>query len=746
MYKFFAIAAGILLAVTGYGAFDLVEAGRAGSVIVIPAKASKYERFAAEELQEFARKISGATLEIVSEDTLPAGPAVIIGNHPANAGLAAELESKCGGSYDRFAWRVKDDKLHFSSPTGDGIAWAVWDWLEKTQGVAFLMPGKYGTYWPSAKTLHAADGTTLERPALAFRSYSIGVPKFMQDDTEHGLPVADIFRYRQRFNMWTTLDPADTYGWLGSGHSYAHYLPIERYGKEHPEWYAMQNGVRRTSNEGGFWQLCLSNTESPAVFAANTVVEIENLKKQGIPESRILLCTVPNDLGGWCECPECLALRDPDKTWSSAVLRYTNAVADQIALRYPELKVLHFVYHDYGRIPTLEKPRGNVYICITAWSSRDSLSVDMTAGMFDPKKNPICRSVFDWFSANSKGVMNYGYYGHYEHFTPWPMIDQIASDMKTLTKSPNGFGSYSESHLHWGTQAPNFYIHGKLMWDASRDPYELLDEFCRKAYGPAAKEAGEYFRILQRQMNSLTGICGTGAEIPSIISPEVIAQCNKTLAPVARKLAQMDEATRWRTQLLLDAWRVSVLYADALRLLNYASTPDARQQILANIEQIDAYAVSDNGQMAFEYPMLRIALDQVRSGAGLDLQAVPLGESARRGHLMWGSTIKFWAACTNIRADMWGFYMPNGGKAELVLPLKTVAGAKFSKVKVKATTEGKVETFAVGSDGVERRFEADVPAGALGSSDLRLIFRITLPEGKAGYGLTALDLDFVTAR
>ncbi len=741
MIRSLLLSLGVFSAAAGHAAFDLVRGGRPEASVVIPASASPAERFAAEELVEFISRITGAALPIVATDAPVAGPAVIVGGHPANAELAAELDRRHPGNYDRFAWRAAGDRLQLVASTGDGIAWAVWDWLERTQEVAFLMPGRHGTYWPKRPEARAADGEAFEAPDLEFRSYSVGVPEFMRDDLEHGLSPADIFRYRQRFNMWTTLDPADTYGWLGSGHSYDHYLPIARYGETHPEWYALQNGRRRTSG-GGMWQLCLSNPESPAVFAANAIGEIDAMKAQGIPETRILLCVVPNDLGGWCECAECLALRDPDGTWSSAVLHYANAVAAELAPRYPELKILHFVYHDFGRIPTRTVPRDNVYICITAWTALSSLAIDMTAGMFDPAKNPVCHSVLEWFESHSSGVMNYGYYGHYEHFTPWPVLDQIASDIKTLAASPAGFGSYSESHQHWGTQAPNFYLHANLMWDASPDPYELLGEFCRKAFGPAAPELYEYFTFLQQRMNSLSGLCGVGAEIPTVLTPEVIAQCDAILAGAAAKLPALDEAARWRTRLALDAWRASALYAEALRLLNYGSTPEDRRRILDNLDQVEAYAVTEEGRIAFEYPIVRDAIAQIRGGAGLDLAAIPLGESSRAGHLMYGGTVKFWASGRNIRPDMWGFYLPEGGEAELVLPLRTVPGAEFAAVKVRPISEhAAMEVFAVGADGVERRVESAVPAEALNSSELRLVFRFTLPAGQNGYGLTGLNLE-----
>ena len=109
------------------------------ATIVIPAEAGPYEKFAAEELQTLLLKSTGVALPIVADNSQEITPAIFIGAHPANAALAAKL-NEFSTRYDRFAWECKNDRIFITAPSNSALSYAVWDFLEKTTGIDFLIP------------------------------------------------------------------------------------------------------------------------------------------------------------------------------------------------------------------------------------------------------------------------------------------------------------------------------------------------------------------------------------------------------------------------------------------------------------------------------------------------------------------------------------------------------------------------------------------------------------------------------
>ncbi|WP_303056324.1 DUF4838 domain-containing protein [Victivallis vadensis] len=715
------------------------------AAIVIPAEAGPYEKFAAEELQTLLLKSTGVALPIVADNSQEITPAIFIGAHPANAALAAKL-NEFSTRYDRFAWECKNDRIFITAPSNSALSYAVWDFLEKTTGIDFLIPGEMGAYIPRLDELNINDRTVLEAPAFDFRSYSINADSYNPD--EHGFNAGEMFRFRNRFNMWRALDPADTYGWLGSGHSYNHFLPITRYAAEHPEWFNLQaDGSRKTTPENG-WQLCLTNAESAREFIQNAIPEIEGMKARGIPEERILLCAGANDTVAWCLCEPCQALRDPDGTWSSAVLNYTNLLARELAKTHPKVKVLHYVYSDYGRIPSKVAPAPGVAACITSWTADGSLAVNHTASMFDPVKNAICKAVGDYFAAHCRGIMNYGYYGHYSIFVPFPMVRQIAGDMRGLAAYSNVTGSLSETHNMWATQSPNFYIHAKMMWDPSQDEYELLANYCRKYFGPAGELGFRYFDLLQQRMNSLDRMIGTTAELPAFLDRDVLARCRSLIDAMKPMLAEMDEATRFRTQMVIDGFSLTEKFVEAMELFNWGNDIASRNKILENIAWIENYCQSPVGRFAFEYPMVEGELNQIRMGLQADLLNLPEGNSRFGGSLMWGGGVKFYAVTDNMRPDMWGYLVPAGGTGTLKLPLQAAAGRRITGLNIWCVPDKAETDLYVVADGTEHLVarkldnyrQVSIPAELLGCNRLEVVFKSKVEQANQ-YGLCGLNLE-----
>jgi len=126
----------------------------------------------------------------------------------------------------------------------------------------------------------------------------------------------------------------------GCGHAWYRILSAEEYGEEHPEYFALVDGKRRTTYYLGHHgeQVCTSNPEAIEIFAQTAIDFFNEYPQFG------MFSISPNDGGGLCECDNCRALdgghtlpNDPKSAvLSDRMLAFYNAVAKRVAKVHPD--------------------------------------------------------------------------------------------------------------------------------------------------------------------------------------------------------------------------------------------------------------------------------------------------------------------------------------------------------------------------------------------------------------------------
>ncbi len=651
--------------------------------IVVPEKPTPAETFAAEELQAYLGKRTGKAPEITSKLPEESQPAFIIGSRPENRTYAEELERRGAKHYDCFAVAVKGDRIHLVGRNGTGIMFSVWHLLEKT-GIDWLLPGRHGVYLPTVSAVTWAEGEEYQIPFFEYRASAVtsgrgeygrkqvGSPESMLNDQEHGRDASILWAWRMRLSN-NPLQARDAFPNLGSGHSYASYLPVSRYGKEHPEWFNLVNG-RRMSKAADPWQICFTNLEAAATFAENCKPSIQKELDKGVPIERIRVNVSPNDYyAARCDCENCKTIQDADGSASSQVMHFANLVHAELLKTFPRVLVYYYVYSNHGRVPEHGKPSAGVIPDLTSWHVVKSLGVNHAKPLFS-SGNKRYQEIFNYFAANCDQVSVYTYYTHYAFVTPYPVLTQMPDDFRHWADSGKMRQFYCESHLNWGTQNITLYLIGKLLWNPYLEADPLVREYCRKAYGPAAEDIYQYHMTLQKQMDSLSSIVGEVQEIPYLLTPAVIQSCNRLIDAAEAKIPQMDENTAWRTRLAVEAWRHSALAAEILREINTNTDPARREAIKSNILKFREFCESDLGRWAFEYRQAA-TLTSV-SGVDFDLRAVPEGkELLWKDSFIFGGTGKMYFKLENAKPDRWGCRFVDVNKpAVLELPVKAAAG------------------------------------------------------------------------
>ena len=205
----------------------------------------------------------------------------------------------------------------WSISTAAGSMLAVYTLLEDHLGVRWFWPGEFGEHVPVNADALVPRLDERRQPAFEIRSVQLGY-----SSVYHTKVFSDAAkRWARRARL----------GWVKSavfGHSWEVAFDLRKGEtfKQHPEWFALVNGVRRPP------QMC---TTHPEVIAR--MVDYVLAGKQDI------MNISPSDGGGFCECERCQALDVPgvlayDKKHvqlSDRIFTYANEIARRVREKNP---------------------------------------------------------------------------------------------------------------------------------------------------------------------------------------------------------------------------------------------------------------------------------------------------------------------------------------------------------------------------------------------------------------------------
>ncbi|MBI5683965.1 MAG: DUF4838 domain-containing protein [Verrucomicrobia bacterium] len=550
-------------------AVTLVENGQPRAVIILPDAPSPAAKLGAQILRDHLKQISGATLLIKKESSIsgnatPEQPWVLVGEGKLAGQLGLSTASLGPGGMvlcakaNVLALFGTDDH---TATDPDGTRYAVVTFLEDKLGVRWLWPGELGKVLPRRATITVGDFDQKFTPRLVQRRIR---DSHYNDRLETGLKnlgftAADYRRQRADAEK-TTSESGGWFDWqklggsfnVSGGHAFGHLW--EKYGKEHPDWFAMQpNGSRDQSRNGARSRLCKSNPELIAAIAREKIEELnKNPKLAGVSLS-------PNDGGAntFCTCPKCEALDAPSgrkvKLWdntSSArrefehvsltdrMISFWNAVAEQVARVHPNALFTVDAYSAYRSPPLLRTLHPNLVVRFVNISYTDETLRQQ--GLADWN---------EWAKAAKKiyfrpNLMLAG------RRSGAPMIyaHKFAQDFRHLA-SHGMWGTDFDSCMHnWSTQGLNYYVVARLHWNPDQDVDDLITDYCRAGFGPAAQSVRRYFDELEAITNQIAAsrqalnedIDTAKIEPLNVFTPEVIAKLRNRLHE-ARRQATGDE-------------------------------------------------------------------------------------------------------------------------------------------------------------------------------------------------------------
>ena len=539
----------------------IVENGEPQATIVIDLAASETERFAAQELQIYIHKATGAALSIVEDRGQAFGNVIAVGRCRFNDRAALGLD---GLAREGFRLKSADSVLSIAGADDDGTLFGAYTFLEDVLGVRWLWPGELGEVVPERDTIVVSGLDVTQEPSFRWRDRGPGGAVWGASSGPvemhpRALLLGISRAHQMEMRLWerrTKWGGLKVYG----GHGMGEIFDPALYAESHPEYYALVGGRRDVPGPDYDYkhsgQICTSNPE-----VVRVAVDWINAFLDRHPEYDAVHLTM-NDGSGFCECDDCRALdtgedflrpgidaeeieRDPEgarkRILTDRVITFVNQVAEQVEATHPGKQIMTMAYSRYVMPPRRVSVRDNVIPQYCLWSTYRFAS--------QPLKNEMHGIAAAWARASQQTAI-------YEYLIngSWPSLHRHTPHLWAESLrffQEQGIDLFqTQSGDEFGINGLDYYVLAKLLWDASLDVDAVLADFYRSGFGPAAEAVRRFHRRLEEAWLRITA-GGRAVDcqslertlLPDYLTAELLSQCRADLDE-ADRLADSDAIRR----------------------------------------------------------------------------------------------------------------------------------------------------------------------------------------------------------
>jgi hypothetical protein len=467
-----AVPAVAALVLPAWAGMTIADRGEARVRVVVAADASETERFAAQELALFLHIVTGAAFP-VSEDTGSSGGRLLVG--PGAAGAAATDLVGSGLAAEEIVVRSAGNDLVLAGGGPRGTLYAVYTFLEDVVGCRWWTGTASRMPW---------------RPSLAVGDIAIRFKSPLEYREPFWYVAFDpVWAARNRANGIRAGGDALRGGrqvYEGFVHTFYSLIPPEKYFADHPEWFSEIEGRRTAENA----QLCLTNEDMRREL-------VKNLREKLRANPAATIASVSqNDCFGNCTCPLCRAVDEEEGGPAGSLLRFVNAVADDLKGEFPDLAVDTLAYQYTRKPPRLARPRPNVIVRLC------SIECSFARPLDDPRNKAFFDDLDGW-SRIAGRLYIWDYTTDFAHYVqPHPNFGVLAPNVR-LFVARNVRGVFEQgAYQSWGSEMAELraWVLAKLLWNPKLDADRLREEFLAGYYGPAAAPMEAYLAGLERAL------------------------------------------------------------------------------------------------------------------------------------------------------------------------------------------------------------------------------------------------------
>lgn len=452
----------------------LTEGGESRFSIVHAPDAPPTVVQAAEELQHYLLRATGAELPIVTEAD---GPAIRIGTAAGIDLTGAQWESYrivTEGGNLLIAGRDTAEGEHTATGgTSAGTRNGVYAFLEEFLGVRWLMPGEHGDHVPTVETLVIPQTDLQDAPFFANRRLPY---------TQYERAPVQTWLDRQR--MARRHGPEGHSLQLYHGHNWR-VIPVEAF-ETNPEWFPEHGGQRMPPT--AHYKLCISN---PGV-----VEQFAEAARRRFDAGHYVFSLSPSDGGGWCECANCregyFIPEGHRRQVTTTVLNFYNAVAEAVAPDYPDRIFAGYVYQHYV-FPPPEQVELHPSVFLV-WAP--DLAYGFT--LFRPETRDLWEQLAVQWTEITDSIAYYdlpNYVGN-SIGAPNPPALEILKFLYPRLQQYGFRGVYVYGNPAWGHSALMNYLLAKLAWDPGADIDAIAEDFLSHCYHEGAEDVAAIYSLL----------------------------------------------------------------------------------------------------------------------------------------------------------------------------------------------------------------------------------------------------------
>lgn len=456
----------------------IVEDGTSEYKIVIADGASETINTAANELQTYIEKISGAKLEIVADNDIEADEKAILVGETA---LEDEIVDIDRTAIKADGFRLYADGTHLIIAGADerGTLYGAYTLLEEYFGVRWFTPTLERV--PESEDLIV--DTKLDRTVEP--SFSI-----RRNDCA-GINDAHRARTKMNVSFWQEAKAhggALTYVFWDA--SLPSLVPDSLFA-EHPEYFALQpDGTRSTDH------VCLSNPEVLEVAVANARQQMRDCPRETSDHVHIGQKDNPN----YCRCETCEELYEKYGSISAPTLIFTNNFADALDDEFPNFTFTFFAYLETESPPKDLTLRCNPNVAPVLCGLHNACrSHPLTeCGHYDIQDETFMTAYGDYDTRIAEDFKNWTKVADttyiYDYTINFLNVAQFFSNLGTLQSTMKymydiGITGYvyncGDGHYAAFNELRN-YLLCKVQWDVNADvEYHMID-FLNEYYGEDA--------------------------------------------------------------------------------------------------------------------------------------------------------------------------------------------------------------------------------------------------------------------
>ena len=444
----------------------IMRDGRSDYVIVLPDDADACLETAAEELQTYLARISGARLPCVAAgQCAPDAKAIVLDASAPDAGA------------DGFRLQSDGTRLYIRGGDSRGTLYGVYTFLEDDLGVRWFTPTLEVVPERADVVIDAQIDRTVQ-PSFAVRRNDCA-------------GTNDAYRARTKMNVsfWREMPE------YGGALTYVLWdvtldkLVPDALFATHPDYFALlEDGTRSTDH------VCLSNPDVLPIAVDNAREAILTC-----PRDAHYLHVGQKDNTNYCRCTRCEALYTRYGSVCAPTLLFTNALADALDEEYPDFMFTFYAYNETDRPPKdlSLRCRDNVapVLCGLHKACRSHPLTECGAqdghetfwNLFGENDPTIAQDFADWVKVADTTYI-------YDYTINFLNSAQFFSNLGTMQSTMQymhdvGVTGYiyncGDGHEAAFNELRNYLLR-KLQWDVHCDVRYHMTEFLNAYYGEAA--------------------------------------------------------------------------------------------------------------------------------------------------------------------------------------------------------------------------------------------------------------------